>query len=247
MLGEKGVIRLLRCLLCGLVMADRKVWRNFYAGDDYYNPDHQPEVTYPLAPSATELDRMKSIQCHLKTGRFLDYGGGLGKTGLAARQLGFAVTLIEDSERAVAQGQKYHPEIEWIRGQSIPAAIPDGGFDVASMFHVLEHIPEPRTILSQLHRVLKPNGLLVVEVPNWGSHMRRLQGLDWLYVMDHHVNYFDRRSLMRMVATEGFAFKAVEYRRTFAINESQPWKEHVKKVLSALGFGDVVRCVFVRK
>ena len=245
-LGEKGVVRLLRCPSCGFVFADRAVWREPYSEKDYYDPEFQPNERYPLQPSATESDRMNTILRHTKPGRFLDFGGGLGKTGLAALARGFDVTLIEDSERAVVNGGKHHPEIRWIRGRAIPAGTPDMTFDVAGMFHVLEHLPDPREVLSQLHRVLKPGGLLIVEVPNWGSHLRRLQGVHWQYVIDHHVNYFDRGSLTRLAGTKGFQFKAAEYRRTFANNEQHPWKESVKKVLCIFGFGEILRCVFTR-
>lgn len=246
-LGEKGSVRLLRCPSCRLVFADRDFWREPYHEKDYYDPEFQPEEQYPLSASATERDRAGTILKHMAPGRFLDYGGGLGRTGLAAAALGFDVTLIEDSERAVANGRVHHPEIHWIQGRDIPASTPDTSFDAAALFHVLEHITEPREILRQLHRVLKPGGLLVIEVPNWGSHLRRLQGVDWLYVIDHHVNYFDRHSLTRLVEPLGFQFKAVEYRRTFAINEQKPWREFAKKILCVLGFAQILRCVFVRK
>lgn len=246
-LGEKGLVRLLRCPQCRLVFADRDVWREPYQEKDYYDPGHQPEEEYPLRPAATDFDRVNTILRHAQPGRFLDFGGGLGRTGIAATERGFEVTLIEDSERAVVNGRQHHHRIHWVKARDLPAEMKEGSFDVAGMFHVLEHIPNPGELLGHLHRALKPGGILVIEVPNWGSHLRRIQGVNWEYVLDHHVNYFDRKSLVRTVEPAGFRFKAVEYRRTFAINERQPWREHIKKVLCILGFAQILRCVFVRR
>ncbi len=177
-------------------------------------------------------------------GRLLDFGGGIGKTALAANAAGYSAMVLEDSHKAVVDGQAHHPEIEWMEGRAMPQSIVDGSLDVVTMFHVLEHLPEPSSTLAEIERKLRPGGLLVLEVPNWGSHVRRLRGLRWEFVLDHHLNHFTAASLKRLVEACGFERCGVEYRRTFAINEGKPWKEPMKRVLCALGFGDILRCAF---
>ncbi len=241
--GRAGVCDLWRCR-CGLVFADRATWRDPYASRDYYDPANQPAEHYPLRISATERDRIATVRRFKQSGRLLDFGGGIGKTALAAHAAGFSAIVLEDSQKAVSDGKVHHPEIEWLEGKTIPDSIADGSLDVVTMFHVLEHLTEPRITLAQIHRKLRPGGLLVVEVPNWGSHMRRLRGLRWQFVLDHHVNHFTAASLTSLVAKTGFNRCAVEFRRTFAINEAQRWKEPLKKLLCFLGFGDILRCSF---
>jgi len=244
-LGHAGVCDLWRCA-CGLVFADRATWRDPYSNQDYYDPANQPAETYPLQITATERDRIASVRRFIQSGRFLDFGGGIGKTALAAHAAGFSAMVLEDSHKAVSDGKAHHPEIEWLAGQTIPDSIADGSLDVITLFHVLEHLPDPRSTLARLHRKLRPGGLLVLEVPNWGSHMRRLHGLRWQFVLDHHLNHFTAASLTSLVQKTGFQRCAVEFRRTFAINEMQPWKEWPKKLLCLLGFGDILRCSFRR-
>lgn len=244
-IGRAGVCHLWRCA-CGLVFADRATWRDPYAAQDYYDPANQPAESYPLRVTATERDRIASVQRIVSKGRLLDFGGGVGRTALAAHAAGFAALVLEDSHRAVSDGQAHHPEIEWLEGRTMPESIPDSSLDAVTLFHVLEHLPEPRDVLSQIHRKLRPGGLLLIEVPNWGSHMRRLRGLRWQFVLDHHVNHFTAASLARLVEHAGFQRRAVEYRRTFAINEAQSWKEPLKKLLCLLGFGEILRCAFIK-
>jgi 2-polyprenyl-3-methyl-5-hydroxy-6-metoxy-1,4-benzoquinol methylase len=245
-IGQAGACHLWRCG-CGLVFADRATWRDPYSETDYYDPAHQPVESYPLRVSATERDRLGSVLKFVKEGRLLDFGGGTGKTALAACEAGFQGMVLEDSHKAVEEGRRHHPEIEWHEGRGMPECIGEGSLDVVTMFHVLEHLTEPRAALKMIHDKLRPGGLLVVEVTNWGSHMRRLRGLKWQFVLDHHVNHFTAASLTGLVERAGFERCAAEYRRTFAINEAQGWKEPVKKMLCVLGFGDILRCSFRKK
>lgn len=244
-IGHAGVCDLWRCA-CGLVFADRATWRDPYSSRDYYDPVNQPVEAYPLRVTATERDRIASVRRFIQTGRLLDFGGGIGKTALAAHAVGFSVLVLEDSHKAVSDGKTHHPEIAWLEGKTIPDDIEDGSLDAVTLFHVLEHLTDPRSTLKQIHRKLRPGGLLVIEVPNWGSHMRRLRGLHWQFVLDHHVNHFNATSLTSLVEKSGFVRCAVEFRRTFAINEAQSWKEPLKKLLCLLGFGDILRCAFVK-
>lgn len=242
-IGRAGVCDLWRCA-CGLVFADRATWADPYAAKDYYDPANQPVEVYPLQATATERDRIASVRRAIPGGRLLDFGGGIGRTALAARAAGFHAMVLEDSHKAVSDGRTHHPEIEWIEGRTIPDSIADGSLDAITLFHVMEHLLEPRAVLAQFHRKLRPGGLLLIEVPNWGSHLRRLRGLRWQYVLDHHVNHFTAGSLASLVEKAGFQAGGVEYRRTFACNEEQPWKEPLKKLLCLAGFGEILRHSF---
>jgi len=243
--GRAGACDLWRCA-CGLVFADRATWRDPYSATDYYDPANQPAESYPLRVTATERDRIASVTRCKPGGRLLDFGGGIGKTALAAHAAGFSAFVLEDSHKAVNDGRVNHPEIEWLEGKTIPESIADGSLDVVTLFHVLEHLPDPRVVLRQIERKLRPGGLLLIEVPNWSSHMRRLRGLRWQFVLDHHVNHFTAASLTTLVEKYGFQRSVTEYRRTFAINEAQAWKEPLKKLLCLLGFGDILRCSFLK-
>lgn len=245
-IGRAGACHLWRCA-CGLVFADRATWRDPYSDKDYYDPANQPDEAYPLRITATERDRIASVRRFVQGGRLLDFGGGVGRTALAAHASGYSAIVLEDSHRAVSNGRMHHPEVQWLEGQIIPETIENGSLDVITLFHVLEHLPDPCGTLHELQRKLRPGGLLLIEVPNWGSHIRRWHGLRWQFVLDHHVNYFTASSLTALVGKFGFRRCSVEFRRTFAINEDQWWKEPVKKLLSLLGFGDILRCSFVKQ
>jgi len=78
-------------------------------------------------------------------------------------------------------------------------------FDVVTLFHVLEHLPDPGTALLVVRSLLRAEGVLVAQVPNVDSYQARLFGRRW-YGLDvpRHVVNFTAQSLARLLARCGF-------------------------------------------
>lgn len=86
-------------------------------------------------------------------------------------------------------------------------------FDAVTFWAVLEHLVEPRRFLSRAAELLRPGGHCFVLVPNLDSLAVRWLGARYRYVMPDHVNYFSRRTLTSLVATEP-RFEPVTLRST---------------------------------
>lgn len=82
-----------------------------------------------------------------------------------------------------------------------PAQIPRA-FDLATMFHVLEHIPAPRAFLREVRSILSPQGMLFIEVPNCALNPFIL------LVADHSTHFWDR-SLGALLESAGFQLKTL--------------------------------------
>jgi SAM-dependent methyltransferase len=118
---------------------------------------------------------LRSIDSH---GSLLDLGCGGGLFLGMMRERGFRVVGIDFSREAA--------RVAWQRC-GVPAVC--GNFDHAplresslaciTMFHVLEHAPDPRAVLATAHRLLRESGRLVVQVPNAASWQCRLLGRSW--------------------------------------------------------------------
>ncbi len=78
-------------------------------------------------------------------------------------------------------------------------------FSILTCFHVLEHIPDPRSFLKSVRRALKPAGRLILQVPNTRSWQFAIFGVRW-YGMDtpRHLIHYNERSLARLLEEEGF-------------------------------------------
>jgi SAM-dependent methyltransferase len=137
-------------------------------------------------------------------GRILDVGCGSGDFLVALRDRGWEVYGTEFSETAA--GLARARGITVANSAASLVEFPDGYFDAVTLWHVLEHLPEPLAGLTKIGRVLRPDGLLVVEVPNSASWSFRLCRQHWDPLkIPQHLQHFTPATLTRALALAGFA------------------------------------------
>lgn len=143
--------------------------------------------------------------------KMLDYGAATGEFVRAARDEGHECAGIEISDDARATA-KYVNEVDLLPLDATQE-IGDMVFDVVHMNHVLEHMPDPLMHLRWCHRVLKPQGLLVIEVPQQfdndldrlrrallvGGRQKRFDAYSL-----HHTFFFSPRSMHMLLRLAGF-------------------------------------------
>lgn len=90
--------------------------------------------------------------------------------------------------------------------------------DVVTMWHVLEHLQNPEKYLRKIYKLLRHQGKLVMEVPNFNSWSRKLTGKYWLGLdLAYHLNFFTPEALSRIVIRQGFQIKNIH---TFSLEYS---------------------------
>ena len=77
-------------------------------------------------------------------------------------------------------------------------------FDGAFICWVLEHVPDPRKTLSECNRILKPNGVLVVNYPDIGSWLSRVMKSKWIFLLSIHLYYFTPKTIRAMLRNTGY-------------------------------------------
>jgi 2-polyprenyl-3-methyl-5-hydroxy-6-metoxy-1,4-benzoquinol methylase len=135
------------------------------------------------------LKKLKAIT--KQTGSLLDFGSGKGKFGSLAKESGWEVKCVETSPDRAAYAKN-------IYGLEVNTAFYSGGnifdtwFDALTLFHVLEHLPNPKPLLEQLIKDnLKKNGIVVIEVPNMRSWQSRITGDRWIHLdVPRHIHHF---------------------------------------------------------
>jgi ubiquinone/menaquinone biosynthesis C-methylase UbiE len=146
-------------------------------------------------------------------GRLLDVGSGDGALGARLAAQGALVTGVDPSTAAIERARAAHPDMNWAMPAEdgrLPA--PDASFDVVTCVHVLEHVADTQTLMSEMRRVLVSGGLVLVTVPFHG----RFQGaLTALTAFERHfdplepvLRFYTARSLQALL--EAFAFEHVE-------------------------------------
>jgi SAM-dependent methyltransferase len=155
------------------------------------------------------LDHVRFLErCARRSGAgeklLLDIGCGSGMFLHLARKRGFASHGMDVSEAAVQLARR-HYGIQ-VRQGAIGDEVWDAGqFDFITMFHVLEHLPDPRAALRYARRLLKPDGGLIVQVPNADSLQARLFGPSW-YGLDvpRHLINFSPQAVDLLLRESGF-------------------------------------------
>lgn len=203
-----------QCVTCGLIYANPRaphesILHRYNA--NYFWHEYLPALgvvdgtfdldTFDLRYAAL-LGMMATEVRHGR--RLLEVGCGAGFFLKAAERAGWTVEGIELSE----EGSRFAIERLQIPIRREPAessTIEPASFDVAAMFDVIEHLFDPRAVLSAIARALVPGGTFVVSTPNIDAASRYLLGVDWAVLSPlEHVYYFSEDSLRRLLEATGF-------------------------------------------
>lgn len=121
--------------------------------------------------------RLRKLLPHRVPGSLLDVGTGIGQFLHHAKLLFTQITGTEVSESAIKVAKERYG-VELIAGQVEDLNLPQGTFDNITLFHVLEHVPDPGRLISHCRALLKAQGMVVIAVPNdvlaWSSRIKRL-------------------------------------------------------------------------
>jgi 2-polyprenyl-3-methyl-5-hydroxy-6-metoxy-1,4-benzoquinol methylase len=157
--------RVLRCKNCSLVFV--------HPHPDYIElKEHYDKGYYSAWVDVQREKRIRMWSNRLKKlkkfrfgGKLLDVGCGEGAFLQLAKKDGWKISGTEMSSYAA----EYAADILGVDifcGELPDAGYPDNSFEVVTMWHVLEHVTDPNNYLNAIYRILKPDGLLVVAVPN---------------------------------------------------------------------------------
>ncbi len=194
--------RIVRCPHCGLIyMNPRPVWDKQH--EIYTNQDYSRGY---IAKKESKRRRarkiLRGIVRYKKSGRFLDVGCSAGFILEAARAQGFDTYGIEISPAGIKHA-KEELKLNVFPGFLEDAHYPDAYFDVITMYHVIEHVPDPLKIFKEIRRVIKPDGLLEVWTPNVGHRDVLFFGPKWKNFIKDHFYFFDVGTIGKMLDKVG--------------------------------------------
>ena len=200
--------KLVVCEGCGLgrlePIPDVDAVQRFYP-DEYYG---EPGTKFqPLIERLVRWVGGRHVAFLLRSlppgARVLDVGCGRGVVLGALADRGIEVHGVEISCEAT-RGADPRVEIR-IAPRLAEAAYPADFFDEVLIWHVLEHVHDPRGTLEEVHRILRPGGHLVVAVPNLSSLQARLSGAAWFHLdLPRHLYHFPLSALQRLLRSLGF-------------------------------------------
>jgi SAM-dependent methyltransferase len=207
-----GRFSVVRCRRCGLISLQPRPQPHelvsFYPQD--YEPFWRPLDEEPHLLRRWSRRRSYALRCRMvrraqrEGGRLLDVGCG---TGGFLRELcrdgqwqGLGVD-IHQGPLSVARRQGVNVYCGELCALRTPAPV----FDVVTLWEVIEHVPDPRRMLSDIRRLLRPGGTLLLSTPNVESWQARVWRRCWAgWELPRHVQVFSLRTLRQILETTGF-------------------------------------------
>lgn len=236
-----GGQKLYRCLNCGFV-ADypgpgaSTVILSYEEGPFEWGGVESPWL-YPGRERALEdiADRILLGGGH---GKLLDVGCGDGHFLTICQRKGFDCHGVEDSKALAEHAARAGAQI--VQGRYRSDMFEGSSFDVISFIQVIEHIPDPRSVIRIAHRHLRAGGILCIEVPSrTAPHFLLYQSsrIKWFIdpprgVISNHVNYFHPASIRYLTQAEGFEEISLTTGRWAA--KYSGWKRALGDVLDPL-------------
>jgi glycosyltransferase involved in cell wall biosynthesis/SAM-dependent methyltransferase len=209
--------RVVRCNDCGLVFlnpqpSDAELSR-IYGADYFLGSDtkqsRQSTSEMKQATARLYLDQIRRYS-GLKNGRLLEIGCGEGDFLATAEASGWHVTGIDYSASACETARERLGRGEVICGELQRASLPESHFDLCVLSYVIGHVRDPLEFMSQVHRVLKPGGALLIATPSIDSLSARILKQKWMEFKPEHLSYFDRQTLQTALTKSGFRELIVE-------------------------------------
>lgn len=147
---------------------------------------------------------------YVSNGRALDIGCGNGTFLSFLKAHGWQVNGIEISE-AAAKVAKEHFDIDVYIGNVRDAPFDDKSFDFINMSHVLEHVYDPTEVLRKVRKLLRDDGTVYLEIPNYDSTSRRFFGEYWFpWETPRHLFMYSPSTIRRQIKAAGFELVRIE-------------------------------------
>jgi FkbM family methyltransferase len=157
-----------------------------------------------LAQARGQVGYLLEQRPGLKISTVLDYGTAEGSLGHELRAIADRVWVTEMDPQFVAL-LKNDPLITLVEHKDLEAGTFENFFDLVSISHVLEHLTDPFQAMDMFSRVLKPGGLLLVDIPN------EVRMLERGFMAKGHLSFFTTKSFAQFVDMHG-CFSLVEMR-----------------------------------
>ncbi len=162
-----------------------------------------------LADRREITEKFEQVLGHLERlvapGRLLDVGAGPGFLVAAARDRGWEAAGVDLNAWAAAYARdELGADVR--HGSLADAGLSDGELDAVSMLDLVEHVGDPRSLLAEAARVLRPGGALAILTPDAGSPVSRALGARWPEVQrpPEHIVLFSVEGLASALEDNGF-------------------------------------------
>lgn len=210
------VFNLVMCKNCGLIylnpMPAVEDLKNYYP-EEYY--DVNSCYLLKFVNNFFGSLKIRNVLKYKNKGRLLDIGCGGGDFICRMKNEGFDIYGIDTSRKACnitkeKLGVENSQRI--FNGELEACNFPDNYFDVITLWHVLEHLYEPKKTLEEIHRILKKDGIVIIEVPNIESLIFKVFKKYFFHLeIPRHLYFYSKKTVKKMLNKTRFEGNKIGY------------------------------------
>jgi SAM-dependent methyltransferase len=202
------------CAQCGVIFQNPQISQKEML--NHYNQESVYDLPIPRKGIKRILfthglhKRAKIIKRFKNSGRLLDIGCGSGAfINFMAKKMNFEVMGTEINETDINYIKK-HYSLNVFFGDIGEVGLPEKNYDVITLWDVLEHIHDPKQMIINLKPLLKPDGLLVLRVPNLNSLDSKIFKKFWAGLdAPRHYYIFSEESILKLLRDCDFQIKSI--------------------------------------
>lgn len=176
-----------------------EVLSKYYESDDYISHTDAKrtlfEKMYHFVKNIALRNKLKLVNSNAKVkGKILDLGAGTGDFLLTAKNNGWDTVGVEPNQKARSSANE-----KGILLFNDTSQLASESFDVITMWHVLEHVPDLDFQILELKRLLKSDGTIIIAVPNFNSFDAKHYGSFWAaYDVPRHLWHFSKTAIKKL-------------------------------------------------
>lgn len=240
--------QVVRCNLCNLVYLNPRlnpevIIESYAEGEDESFIAQDAMRIRTFEKSLRQLANKHKIPLSKKT-KILDIGCAGGAFLKAAHNLGLTTKGIEPNKWLSEYARK-HYGLDVQAGVLSDFRFEDNSFDVITLWDVIEHVPNPEFELREIHRILKPGGLLVINYPDHVSLPARLLGRKWPFWLSVHLTYYTPETIKKHLNKCEFSVESIgPHWQTlelgyvlFRMTPYVPFAKSIKSLVEKVGLG----------
>lgn len=215
--------------------------QKYYQSEDYISHTDAKrswfEKMYHLVKQKAVRDKVSLIEYYNGSkGIVLDIGSGTGDFLAEAKKQNWKTVGMEPSDKAKSIAKQ--------KGVCLVESyeeLEDHHFDVITMWHVLEHVPDLDFQINELKRLLKPDGTIIIAVPNYKSFDALFYGKYWAaYDVPRHLWHFSKSAIQQLFAQKNLKLievKPMWFDSFYVSLLSEKYKTGKMNVFSAFWIG----------
>lgn len=223
---DKFELKILECASCGLVFLSSfdHIKSDFYETAEMHGTTIVDGSTWIKDSDVDDERRYQNLKSILPNKKVLDFGCGAGGFLLKAQALASEVCGVE-----LDRSLKGHFESNGLHVVDDIVDIPmeDGnGYDIITMFHVLEHLEDPMVLLKKISNLLTEDGQIIIEVPNADDALLTLYKNDAFSNFTYwscHLFLYNSRTLQMLFDKIGFQVNYIKQVQRYPLSNCLHW------------------------